>query len=153
MRICRTIATLGPIGYLPASGTITTLISAALFFGIANFGMLPISLHQAVLPLIFFGTIVIHYAAQTFDNNDPSEIVIDEVLGYTFAMSIFPHTLLWYAATIFVFRLFDIIKPLGIKKLEQIPGAAGILLDDLLAALYTQISLILLCIGYDLCFR
>ena len=153
MRICHTLATLGPIGYLPAPGTITTVLTAAVLFLLAQFGVPALSIRHALLPLIILGTIVIHYAVQQFNKHDPSEIVLDEVLGYTFASSLFPHTLLWLCATVIIFRFFDIIKPLGIKKLEQISGATGILLDDLLAAVYTQIFLILLCMGYDTWFR
>jgi phosphatidylglycerophosphatase A len=152
-RVCCRIATLGPIGYLPASGTCATLCTAAVLFMLAQLGVSSVLIKSFVLPLVAIGAIIIHYAACYLNRFDPPEIVLDEVIGYFFTMSLFPYTPFWFLATIIGFRFFDIVKPLGIKRVECIDGAGGILLDDLLAALYTQITLILCCIGYDLWIR
>jgi phosphatidylglycerophosphatase A len=48
---------------------------------------------------------------------------------------------LWLTLGFSLFRLFDILKPFGIRKLESIPGGFGIVADDLAAALATAVCL------------
>lgn len=152
-RICRAIATLGPIGYLPASGTLATMSTAGVLFVLSLVGIPVWLVNSVVLPGVAAATVIIHISLHYFDQHDPSEIVLDEVIGYLFAMTLFPHTYFWLIVVALGFRFFDILKPLGIKRLERFDGAVGIILDDLCAALYTQITLILCCIGYDLWIR
>jgi phosphatidylglycerophosphatase A len=45
-----------------------------------------------------------------------------------------------------IFRLFDILKPLGIKKVQHLSGGIGIVIDDILAAIYTDVTTILICL-------
>lgn len=78
---------------------------------------------------------------------DPGEIVIDEVAGQALTMIaasfVFRNNICFIAALGFLFfRVFDIVKPLPIKKLEKLPGAWGILADDLMAGLYAAILLV-----------
>ena len=50
---------------------------------------------------------------------------------------------LWYALAAFaLFRLFDIFKPLGIRKMESLKGGVGVMMDDILAGIYSLILLI-----------
>ena len=50
---------------------------------------------------------------------------------------------LWYALAAFaLFRLFDIFKPLGIRKMENLKGGVGVMMDDILAGIYSLILLI-----------
>ncbi|MBI4387935.1 MAG: phosphatidylglycerophosphatase A [Candidatus Omnitrophica bacterium] len=74
-------------------------------------------------------------------NNDPQEVVIDEVLGIfvTFlGMPIHWKSLLF--GFVF-FRVLDIWKPYPIKKLEKIPNGWGVMLDDVLAGVYANVIL------------
>jgi len=78
---------------------------------------------------------------------DPGKLVMDEWAGQalTFVSISFtgiPDTDLMILGIGFIlFRLFDILKPLGINKLQKYEGGMGILLDDLLAGLYALICL------------
>lgn len=72
---------------------------------------------------------------------DPSRVVIDEVIGVWIGMFGLPVTWQWLLAAFVLFRFFDIAKPLGIRKLEAIPGGWGVMLDDVLAGVYTLIVL------------
>jgi phosphatidylglycerophosphatase A len=81
---------------------------------------------------------------------DPPQFVMDESAGQTvvfltagFHYSL-PDDLLLLLAGFILFRIFDILKPLGIKTLEKISGKYGILADDLLAGVYALICLELL---------
>lgn len=82
--------------------------------------------------------------------DDPGQFVIDETagqtvvfLGTTFTMNPGMDIILLLAGFL-LFRLFDITKPFGIKRLEQLPGKFGILLDDIAAGFYALICLELL---------
>ena len=76
--------------------------------------------------------------------NDPCEVVADEFAGQavTFmGIATITPSQMCVAAVLgfFLFRLFDILKPWPIRKLEALPGGWGILADDLLAGVYAAI--------------
>jgi len=73
---------------------------------------------------------------------DPREIVIDEVAGFLLSIIFIPFTLRNLIAGFFLFRFFDILKPPPIKMIEEkVKGGCGIVLDDLVAGVYTYLSL------------
>lgn len=73
--------------------------------------------------------------------HDPDPVVIDEFVGQWIALAAVPHTIIGFAAAFFVFRFFDIIKPLGIKSIQDARGGWGIMLDDLAAGLWSAVIL------------
>jgi phosphatidylglycerophosphatase A len=87
--------------------------------------------------------------AKASSMGDPGEIVIDEVAGQWLALLFAPLTPLAYALVFLLFRIFDICKPWPVRWADrQVPGGLGIMLDDLLAAVYAALALlVLLAIG------
>ena len=75
------------------------------------------------------------------DPNDPHRVVIDEVAGMCVSLLFVPDTIIYCAIALGLFRLFDIYKPFWIKKMEKLPGGWGIMMDDVLAGIYTNILL------------
>ncbi len=73
--------------------------------------------------------------------NDPKQVVIDEMVGVWIAVLGFPVTAFHLIAGFILFRFFDIAKPLGIRKLEALPGGWGVMLDDVMAGVYANIVL------------
>ena len=75
------------------------------------------------------------------NQKDPGILVIDEVVGVMIGLWGLPLT--WPVAIIgfFLFRAFDMFKIYPINRLEALPGGWGIMLDDVLAELYTNIAL------------
>ena len=69
---------------------------------------------------------------------DPSRVVIDEVAGMCISLLFIPVTLKYVIIALVLFRFFDIAKPLFIKKMENLPGGWGIMLDDVLAGIYAN---------------
>jgi phosphatidylglycerophosphatase A len=69
---------------------------------------------------------------------DPSIVVIDEVVGMLVALWALPFQAGEALAAFLCFRLFDIVKPYPIRRLERQPGGWGIMLDDVLAGLYAN---------------
>lgn len=138
MIILKYIATIGFIGYLPiAPGTFGSLAAFAFFILLKP----PPFIHILILFLLIpVGIISSHHAERFFGSKDSRHIVIDEFCGYLFSVIFVPFS---YAfAAFFLFRFFDILKPFPIKKTETIlRGGKGIMADDIMAAVYTNIVL------------
>ena len=73
-----------------------------------------------------------------FENEDPSFVVIDEFVGMWISLLLFDEIIL-ILISFFLFRFFDITKFLGINKIEKLNGSLGIMLDDIVAGIYTLI--------------
>jgi phosphatidylglycerophosphatase A len=67
---------------------------------------------------------------------DPQFVVIDEVAGQLVALIAVPLAWKTFLAGLILFRVFDILKPPPIRRLEQLPEGTGIVVDDLGAGLY-----------------
>ena len=72
---------------------------------------------------------------------DPSKVVVDELIGVWIAVLWIPAETQWLILGFILFRFFDIAKPLGIKRLENIKGGWGVMLDDVGAGIYANIVL------------
>jgi phosphatidylglycerophosphatase A len=124
-------------GFIPlASGTFGSL-AALLIYWIPGFEN-PLIMYSA---LILFGSYGI-YVGNKFDRlygKDPAECTIDEVIGQWIALLFLPKTFLISAIAFFTWRIFDIIKPYPARRLENLPGGLGIMMDDIVAAFYSLI--------------
>ncbi|MFK7808659.1 MAG: phosphatidylglycerophosphatase A [Saprospiraceae bacterium] len=104
----------------------------------------PTSMFYTLLGLTIFFCVLGAYSTDQLEHlwgKDPSRVVIDETIGVWIGMFGLPITWQWLLAAFVLFRFFDIAKPLGIRKLEAIPGGWGVMLDDVLAGIYTLIVL------------
>ena len=72
---------------------------------------------------------------------DPSKVVIDETVGLWITMLFVSFSFQNLILAFILFRFFDIAKPLGIRRLEQIKNGWGVMLDDVLAGIYANIVL------------
>lgn len=72
---------------------------------------------------------------------DPSKVVVDELIGVWIAVLWIPVETQWLILGFILFRFFDITKPLGIRKLEELKGGWGVMLDDVGAGIYANIVL------------
>ena len=75
---------------------------------------------------------------------DPQFVVIDEVAGQLVALIAVPLAWKTFLAGLILFRVFDILKPFPIRRLERLPEGTGIVVDDLGAGLYALIIMHLL---------
>ncbi len=133
MRLHLAIATVGRIGRLPkmpgTAGTLVGVAAALLLEGI------PAGLEMALAVVVLVGCWAIPVVQQQLGRTDPHEIVVDEVAGALVTFLGVPLTPAALLAGFVLFRLLDIIKPPPIRQLERLPGAAGVLADDLAAGL------------------
>lgn len=72
---------------------------------------------------------------------DNSKVVIDEVAGMMIALVSIPVKIQYVIIGLILFRFFDIVKPLGIRRLENLPAGWGVMADDVLAGIYVNIIL------------
>ena len=131
-----------------APGTLATFLAIPLAIAFAHLT----EIFQLALITVFFllGCIICHHAAIRIGTHDPACIVWDEIVGYCIAMAFLPLTLATIATTFILFRLADIFKPWPISWIEKrIPGGAGIMLDDALAGLATNLVVQLL-VGWNI---
>lgn len=72
---------------------------------------------------------------------DPGQVVIDEVLGILVTMAFLNVSLAGAIIGFFLFRVLDVAKPYPARRLEELQGGAGIMLDDAMAGVYANLSL------------
>ena len=137
---------IGRIKFAP--GTIASLVTCILFLTLINFFDI-IVIFLFTLFIFLYSFIAIN-SFEEFKSEDPQEIVIDEVIGQMLPILAIPvyETLfllpkIYYCVFAFLlFRLFDILKPFPINYVDNnIAGALGIILDDILAGIYSIIIL------------
>ena len=138
---------IGKIKYAP--GSVASLITCLTFILLINIFNISVILF-CVLIIFCYSFVAINYSFDNFDAEDPQEIVIDEVVGQMLPLLFIPifETLyllpkIYYCIAAFVaFRLFDIWKPYPISYVDNnVKGALGIMLDDILAGIYSIIFL------------
>jgi phosphatidylglycerophosphatase A len=78
---------------------------------------------------------------ETIWGKDHNRVVIDEVVGMCITLLWVPITPLNILMGLILFRFFDILKPLFIRRLENLPGGWGVMFDDILAGVYANIVL------------
>ena len=138
---------IGRIKY--ASGTLASLITCILFLALVNFFNI-ISLFLSTLIVFFYSFVAINNSFDEFEADDPPEIVIDEVVGQMLPLlaipiyeTLYPLPTIYYCIPAFLlFRLFDVWKPYPISYVDDnIKGPLGIMLDDILASIYSIVIL------------
>jgi len=95
----------------------------------------------AIAATVLAGIPICSRAARLFDVEDPSHVVFDEIAAFPIVFLAIPFD--WTSGFIGFcwFRLFDVIKPWPVHRLENLPGGIGIMADDLAAAVYAAVSL------------
>jgi phosphatidylglycerophosphatase A len=132
------IATGAGSGYAPvASGTFGSAV------GLVFYGLLvqvsPLLLLLGTVAIIPLGVWAAGRAEEIFGSEDDGRIVIDEIAGMLVALAFLPVGLGVALVGFFLFRLFDIVKPPPVRRMEALPGGLGVMLDDLLAGVYANL--------------
>jgi phosphatidylglycerophosphatase A len=132
-------ATAGGIGYTPIfPGTVGTVAAIPFSFGLNR--LAEVSVLGATIVLVFTIFLAIALAAKASEllqQKDPGIIVIDEIVGFLVGNFSAPMTVSALLASFLLFRFFDIAKVFPASRLESLPGGTGIVLDDIMAGIYT----------------
>ena len=132
-------ATFFYIGYFPvAPGTLASLLGMGLFLLL---GKSPACYAVVALLIFLLGFGTAGPLEKITGKKDPSCVVIDEVAGSLVAFFLLPQTAPVLATTFFLFRAFDCFKIYPIDRCEAFPGSVGIMMDDLVAGFYTNITM------------
>jgi phosphatidylglycerophosphatase A len=122
-----------------APGTAGTVVGVFIYLGIK--GLPPVH-YAAVCILVFvIGMWAAGHAEIILGRTDSPSIVIDEIAGFLTAMFMVPSGLFFIVSGFVIFRVFDIMKPLPLKRLQDLHGGPGVMLDDVGAGVYTNIVL------------
>jgi len=128
-------------GYIPfAPATFACLISVAVWYCLISFKIFYLVIS---IGLFAAGIFLSDQLSKTM-GKDPRQIVIDEYACLLLPLFFTPLKIIPLAITFVLFRLFDIVKPPPLRQLEKLPGGWGIMLDDLGAAVYTMVVVIVL---------
>jgi len=147
------LASAGYVGYIPvASGTFGSAVAIPLFWGLHHL----LSSSPVACVLVLVGAVVAAcwiagQAEGLFDEHDSSKIVIDEVVGFLaatlFIAPTWPNTI----AAFFIFRALDVIKPFPAGYIDKnLEGGAGVVLDDVVSGLYSNVILQILLLAHIL---
>lgn len=140
-RLAVFVATAGYCGYAPiAPGTVGSAAGLVLYLLVWWSGS----------PLVEAGAIAVLFAAgvwagttaeRFFGGIDPGPVVIDEVVGMLITLAFIPVGWTGALAGFFLFRIFDVFKPWPARSLERLHGGLGVMADDAMAAIYSNLSL------------
>lgn len=140
MGVQKAIAAAGGIGYIGKGAGSVAAAAYCIIWLLTPLSKIPL-LELLVLLLVTAAGVMSANAVEKDWGHDSKRVVIDEVAGMMIALLFVPAQVK-YAVTAFVlFRFFDIAKPLGIKKAENLPGGWGVMADDVLAGVYALLLL------------
>jgi phosphatidylglycerophosphatase A len=138
MQLHKIIASVAGIGYVKGGGTFAAIAYCIIWF------LLPVGFSNNYWQLITTTAItaVGVWCSNKVDGiwgKDSSKVVIDEVAGMAIALLFVPHNIIFLLSGLLLFRFFDIVKPLGVRKMEKLPKGWGVMGDDVLAGVYSLI--------------
>jgi phosphatidylglycerophosphatase A len=139
-RLALLVATSGYVGFAPfASGT------AGAAVGLGVYALVRLSDNVLVEAVVLIAVFAVGtWAAELVERQlgkDPSAVVVDEVLGMLMSLAFLGVTPLGALVGFLLFRVLDVIKPYPAWRLEHMHGGAGIMLDDAVAGLYSNLLL------------
>lgn len=143
--IHRIITTFFGLGYVPKAPGTFGAIGGVLVYSLLLF----LDLEDYYINSILGVLIVVFLFAGIYSTNkvseywgkDPSKVVVDEAVGQWISMLFLPPEIIYIILSLILFRFFDITKVLFIKNAENLPGGLGVMMDDVVAGLYSLIIL------------
>ncbi|RNI21878.1 phosphatidylglycerophosphatase A family protein [Rufibacter latericius] len=145
IQLHKLISTSLGIGYVGKGGGTVAAVATCLCWYLWSGGGEGLVLWQA--SVTFLVTALGVWSANEVEpywGKDDKKVVIDEVAGMCISLLFIPVTIKSVLAALVLFRFFDIVKPLGIRKTERLPGGWGVMLDDVLSGIYANVLLQLL---------
>lgn len=146
LKFNKIIASIFGIGFLKGGGTYAALVTCGGIWLLWQSQAFQNPLYLLIITILI--TLLGVYVSNKVEpdwGEDSSRVVIDEVAGMLIAMLFIPANIYFLLAGFILFRFFDIVKPLYIRKMEALPSGTGVMMDDVLAGVYSNI---LLWVGY-----
>ncbi len=139
MKVHKWISSCFGIGFIKGGGTIAALVTCVVLW------LIPVDSNDTIMialtvAVCIVGVVSSHMVEKDW-GKDSSRVVIDEVAGMCVSLVWVPFSIQWILAALVLFRFFDIAKPLYIRRAEALPGGWGVMADDILAGVYSNIVL------------
>ncbi len=150
-RIRLSLVTCFGLGLVPVApgtfGTLGGVLLAVCLHALVDPNLLVPVFWAVSATLLAVGCMLGSFAARTFKTEDPQAFVLDEVVGYLVTMALYASfagepSPTAYAVGFLAFRFFDIFKLQPARRLEELPGAYGIMADDVVAGVYAGVVLV-----------
>ena len=142
MNFNKIIASIFGIGFLKGGGTYAAIVTCG---GIWLLWQCPAMQNPfyllAITILITLLGVYVSNKVEPDWGEDSSRVVIDEVAGMLISVLFLPQTLYFLIGGLVLFRFFDIVKPLYIRRMEALKGGWGVMFDDVLAGIYANMVL------------
>ncbi len=138
-RLATFIASVAYVGYAPvAPGTVGTLAAVAVYWWfLPNDAWLCLAAVLAAAAGVWAAGV----AEAAWRQKDPGRICVDEFAAYFVAVAFLPKTLVYASAAFVLFRALDVFKPFPAGRSQRLRGGWGVMADDLIVALYTNLIL------------
>ena len=144
---------IGHIKYAP--GTVASFVTCLIYYFLIPIKINFIYLLIIFLILLIYSIVLIDKLSHHFKEKDPKEIVIDEFMGQSVPLILMSEyiisskNLLPIFLAFFLFRFFDILKPFPINIIDKkMKNGLGVMLDDIIAGIYTSITILTFCYVY-----
>lgn len=132
------------LGYVPRIPGFFGSLGGLLFYFMVKHNLALYIGTLIVLTVLAF--LVINKAEEIYGGKDAKAIVIDEAVGMMLALFLVPSKPVAIFLTFIFFRFFDVLKPFPIKWAEGQKSPLGVMLDDIIAGVYANLSVQVLCI-------
>ena len=145
--VIKFIASVFYVGYSPVVPGTNGALVGLIFYLFTLRSHLSFLILTAAVTVV--GFLVSGRAEEIFGKKDAKQIVIDETAGMMLSFALIPYKMHYLVIGFILFRILDIIKPYPARSAENLHGSAGIMLDDIICAVYTNIALrIIIALGF-----
>lgn len=135
-------ATVGRAGYAPiAPGTVGSAVGVVFYLAMHYLRFDAVMQVSVTLLITLGGVWAAAEAAKHFQQEDPSQVVVDEVAGQMVTLALTGASLKGAVIGFLLFRVLDILKPWPAGRIERLHGGVGIMGDDVMVALYGNLIL------------
>lgn len=127
------------LGYVPfAPGTVTSLVAVVFLTAFPSFLQVEVAIPG--IAVVFAAGLWASMVMEKIYGHDPSQVTVDELVGQWLTLLLLPSGWLTAILGFTAFRLFDILKPEPVNIAQMLPGGWGVMVDDLLAGIYANLS-------------
>lgn len=141
MFTAKALSTCLGIGYIrKGAGTVAALAGCFGWYFLQDHGLGAWATVTALVLLLVLGVWSAGQVEKVW-GHDSNRVVVDEWLGMWLSLFLLPLRWQYILLAFILFRFFDIAKPLYIRKAESLPGGWGVMADDILAGIYSNLLL------------
>jgi phosphatidylglycerophosphatase A len=138
IKIYKLISSCLGIGYIKGGGTFVALVCCVCWYFVCKNGCSSLLQVFSTLSIVVTGIWTAGKVEPAW-GKDSNKIVIDEMAGMCVGLLFLPLNVKYIVTAFVLFRFFDIAKPLFIRRAERLPRGWGVMADDLLAGIYTNL--------------